>query len=137
MFRLLKFLKEKIKKWLISIILLFFLRKKSRLTKMDKKKKSISIPDLHSDILDMFGYPISSSDCLCKRDKIIYVYGYMMVVKAVDDEPEILAKCIFDKEPAASFCLQYFNKHGKHVISDEVDQAALVVTADKSTKNKK
>ena len=127
-------LKKSIKSWAAKIILLFFLSKRNRLTKMKKSKSKISLPELHSEILDLFGYPVSSMDCLCKRDKIIYVYGYMMVVKATDDEPEILSNCMFDKNPALYFCSHYYEKHGKHVISDDISEAALVVPAEKLEK---
>ena len=103
---------------------------------MEKTKKKISISDLHSDILDMYGYPISSMDCLCKRDKLMYVYGYMMVVKATDDEPKILADSLFEKNPAEYFCCEYYKKNKKHVIRDGVDDDIKLTTADNVITNK-
>lgn len=119
------------------LILLFILRKKSTIINMKKIKKRMSIPELHSNILDMFGYPVSSIDCLCKRDKIMYVYGYMMVVKATDDEPEILADSLFEKDPAEYFCFHYYNKNKKHVIRDGIEDDIKIATADKINENKK
>lgn len=128
--------KEKIKAFLRSAILLFFLRKKSIINSMNNKKSKLTLSDIHSEILDMFGYPISSPDCLCKRDKLMYVYGYMMVVKATDDESKILQESFYQDNPAEYFCSEYYNKHGKHVIRDGVGEE-IVSTADKLDKIKK
>ena len=116
--------------------------------KLEKIKINLSDPDhkkIICDILDLYGYPISSESCISKQEKIMHVFGLMATVQGLNRDSDLTSYFFFKEEIENStelFCEEYYNRYGHHVIPNDTEcEAAEVfqllktgVPSDKNTK---
>ena len=109
------------------------------------EKEILSISDLFnkdpwirtfmSSVYDMFGMPRSSDDCMCKSDKIFFVYSMMSLIQAMKTD-ESWRKDMNIKDPeqtAFDYAKRFFEINGRMIIENPVDDLK-VVGSQKSSK---
>tara|TARA_A100001015_G_C14413488_1_gene490151 strand:- start:43 stop:471 length:429 start_codon:yes stop_codon:yes gene_type:complete len=84
------------------------------------------------DVLDHYGYPQSTTNCLNSKDKILYVYGVMNIVNSVKKAKDIFLNCseIPSSSRAEFFCRNFYDRFFEHVIPEDKDSSPLIKTAD-------
>ena len=117
-------LKDKVSEGCIQEVQLM----KDNLNKIEIPTKTIKVnltdPEhkkIISDILDLYGYPISSESCISKQEKIMHVFGMMAVFQGLQKNNDLLYSFLSKEDvlDAESLCRLYFKRNGYHIIPTE------------------
>ena len=102
---------------------------KNPIEKVPKKTISMANPDyklLMSEILDLYGYPISTDNCLNKSDRIMFGYGMIATFTALNRDYSLAEEAVKMKEIGAEFFSRsYFEKYRCHPIPEETQPGLI------------
>ena len=93
----------------------------------DHEKKILStlyeqdpwVNEFMQSFYDMFGLPKTSSDCLCKNDKILFVWGMMNLVHVMSSNEhwkELKEENVEPEEAAFKFAKSYYEETGDFIL---------------------
>ena len=101
------------------------LEKKSEKQEQPKrsKKTKVNLSDpLHKkilvEILDLYGYPVSTDSCLNKQERVMHVFGLMAAFQALGADSELLENYEKDGD-VETICRKFYERHGHHIIPNE------------------
>ena len=86
---------------------------KTKLKLSDPKHKKILM-----EVLDLYGYPVSTDSCLNKQERVMHVFGLMAAFQALGADSELLDDYEKDKDVEA-ICRKFYERHGHHIIPNE------------------
>jgi hypothetical protein len=100
--------------------------------KLSKSQKTITelfaedpwIRSFMQEIYDMFGMPVSSSECYSKTDKIMFVWSMMCLVQAMqkDNSWNEMRKEIEPDKAAELFVREHFEKNGRLLLDNLINE---------------
>ena len=78
------------------------------------------------EVYDLFGIPKSTETCLCRKDKIMFIWAMMNLVRAMNQNPMWME--LRDKEEpqdaAYSFVKDHFEKTGAMLLDNLIEETA-------------